>query len=80
MIAGTAAGIYPTLADASKRLIQLDEEIVPNPDWVPGYEKLGELFDQIYEDAGTYYEKLDQYAALNERQRTPMNTSERQRR
>jgi xylulokinase len=63
MIAGTAAGIYPTLADASKRLIQLDEEIVPNPDWVPRYEKLAELFNQIYEDAGPYYQTLDEYAA-----------------
>src|ERR1700747_3759913 len=40
MIAGAAAGIYPSLADASKRLIQLDEEIAPNPDWAPRYEKL----------------------------------------
>jgi sugar (pentulose or hexulose) kinase len=63
MIAGTAAGIYPSLAEASKRLIQLDDEIVPNPDWVPRYKKLAELFDQIYNDAGPYYERLDGYAA-----------------
>jgi xylulokinase len=63
MIAGTAVGIYPSLADASERLIRLDEEIVPNPDWVPRYEKLGELFDQIYQDAEPYYRKLDEYVA-----------------
>jgi ribulose kinase len=63
MIAGTAAGIYPSLAEASKRLIQLDDEIVPNPDWVPRYEKLAALFDEIYRDAGPYYEKLDKYTA-----------------
>jgi xylulokinase len=63
MIAGTATGIYPSLAAASKRLIQLDEEIVPNPDWVPRYEKLAALFDEIYRNAGPYYEKLDKYAA-----------------
>ena len=63
MIAGTAVGIYPSLSDASKRLIQLDEEIVPNPDWVPRYAKLAELFDQIYDEAGPYYRKLDEYAA-----------------
>jgi len=63
MIAGTAAGIYPSLAAASKRLIQLDDEIVPNPDWVPRYAKLAALFDEIYNDAGPYYEKLDKYAA-----------------
>jgi xylulokinase len=62
MIAGTAVGIYPSLAEASKRLIQLDQEIVPNPDWVPRYEKLAELFNEIYEDAGPYYQKLDEYA------------------
>jgi xylulokinase len=62
MIAGTAVGIYPSLAEASKQLIQLDEEIVPNPDWVPRYEELGELFNEIYEDAGPYYRKLDEYA------------------
>jgi xylulokinase len=61
MIAGTAAGIYPSLGEASKRLIQLDEEILPNPDWVPRYEKLAALFDQIYNDASPYYQKLDEY-------------------
>jgi xylulokinase len=79
MIAGTAVGIYPSLVDASNRLIQLDDEIVPNPDWVPRYEKLAELFDQIYNDAGPYYRKLDEYAAkFNERQRSTTNDSERQ--
>jgi xylulokinase len=63
MIAGTAAGIYPSLSQATKQLIQLDEEIVPNPDWVPRYEKLGRLFDQIYEDAAPYYQSLEEYSA-----------------
>jgi ribulose kinase len=81
MIAGTAAGIYPSLADAAKHLIQLDQEIIPNPDWVPRYERLAQLFDQIYEDAGPYYRKLDEYAAeFNDRQRTSTNDSEGQRR
>jgi xylulokinase len=62
MIAGVAAGVYPNLAEAAKKLIQLDQEILPNPDWVPRYEKLAALFDQIYEDAGPYYQKLDDYA------------------
>ena len=63
MIAGVAAGVYSSLADATNKLIQLDEEIVPNPHWVPRYEKLAALFDQIYEDAAPYYQKLDEYAA-----------------
>lgn len=63
MIAGAAVGIYPSLADAAKRLIQLDEEIAPNPDWVPRYERLAQLFDQIYDDAEPYYRKLDEYGA-----------------
>jgi xylulokinase len=63
MIAGVAAGVYPNLAEAAKKLIHLDQEILPNPDWVPRYEKLAALFDQIYEDAGPYYQKLDDYAA-----------------
>jgi xylulokinase len=63
MIAGTAVGIYPSLSEATKRLVELDEEIVPNPDWVPRYEKLGQLFDRIYEDAGPYYQSLEEYAA-----------------
>ena len=63
MIAGTAVGVYPSLAEATKRLIHIAEEILPNPAWVSRYEKLGELFDQIYEDAAPYYQKLDEYAA-----------------
>jgi xylulokinase len=63
MIAGVAAGIYGSLAEAAKTLIHLDEEIAPNPDWVPRYEKLAALFDELYEDAGPYYQKLDEYAA-----------------
>jgi|HubBroStandDraft_6_1064221.scaffolds.fasta_scaffold18188_2 xylulokinase len=62
MIAGVAAGVYSSLGQATDQLIQLDEEIVPNPDWVPRYEKLAELFDQIYQDAAPYYQKLDEYA------------------
>ena len=61
MIAGAASGVYSTLADAAKELIQLDEEILPNPEWVARYEKLADLFDQIYEDAAPYYQKLDAY-------------------
>jgi sugar (pentulose or hexulose) kinase len=63
MIAGVAAGVYSSFGEATNQLIQLDEEIAPNPDWVPRYEKLAELFDQIYEDAAPYYQKLDEYAA-----------------
>jgi xylulokinase len=63
MMAGTAIGLYPSLVDASKLLIRLDEEIMPNSDWVPRYEKLAELFDQIYEDAAPYYRRLDEYVA-----------------
>ena len=63
MIAGVAAGIYSSLAEAAKALIQLDEEIAPNPDWVPRYDKLAALFDELYEDAAPYYQQLDRYAA-----------------
>jgi xylulokinase len=63
MIAGVAAGVYSTLADATKKLVRLDEEILPNPDWVPRYQKLAELFDQIYDDAAPYYQLLDEYTA-----------------
>ncbi|HEX6565240.1 MAG TPA: FGGY family carbohydrate kinase [Chthoniobacterales bacterium] len=63
MIAGVAAGIYGSLAEAAKALIHLDEEIAPNPDWVPRYEKLARLFDELYENAGPYYQELDVYAA-----------------
>jgi xylulokinase len=62
MIAGTSIGVYPSLTSAAERLIQLDEEILPNQAWVSRYEKLSELFDQIYEDAAPYYRKLDEYA------------------
>ena len=62
MIAGTAVGIYPSLGEASRQLVQLESEITPNSDWVPRYEKLGQLFDQIYNDAAPYYQKLDDYA------------------
>jgi hypothetical protein len=51
------------LSEATNKLIQLDEEIAPNPDWVPRYEQLAALFDEIYEDAAPYYQKLDEYAA-----------------
>ena len=70
MIAGTSVGIYSSLTEASERLIHIDKEIQPNPAWVSRYEKLGELFDQIYEDAAPYYRMLDKYEArfpLNER-------------
>jgi xylulokinase len=63
MMAGVAAGIYGSLAEAAKTLIHLDEEIAPNPDWVPGYEKLATLFDELYENAEPYYRQLDEYAA-----------------
>ena len=66
MIAGTAIGVYPSLAEASRRLVQLESEITPNSDWVPRYEKLGQLFDQIYNDAAPYYQKLDDYAVAFE--------------
>jgi xylulokinase len=63
MIAGTAVGVYPSLTEASKRLVRLDQEILPNSEWVPRYRKLAELFNQIYEEAGPYYRKLDEYEA-----------------
>src|SRR5260221_7864700 len=40
MIAGTAAVNYPPPAEESKRPIQLDDEIAPNPNCVPPYKKL----------------------------------------
>jgi xylulokinase len=63
MIAGTSVGVYSSLTEASERLIHIDKEIQPNPAWVSRYEKLGELFDQIYEDAAPYYGMLDKYEA-----------------
>src|SRR5258708_15528312 len=50
MIAGTAAVIYPFLPGASKRLLYIDNEIVPKPNLGSRLIKLDAWFDPNHND------------------------------
>jgi xylulokinase len=48
LIAGTAAGIYPSLAVACERTVRLAGEVTPVPDDIPVYRARYELFRSAY--------------------------------
>lgn len=59
MLAGVASGVLPDLAAAVERLVRFDREILPNPAWQERYEKLGNLFDRLYESSEAYWDEFD---------------------
>jgi len=65
MLAGTAVGLYPSLAEAAARLVRITDEIQPNPAWAERYARLAPVFDRAYENGKLYWQMLAQADAAN---------------
>jgi len=65
MLAGTAVGLYPSLAEAAARLVRITDEIQPNPAWTERYARLAPVFDRAYENGKLYWQMLAQADAEN---------------
>ncbi len=49
LIAGHKLGVFPDLAEASRKIIKVKEVIQPDPEWVKVYDKLYPLYVSMYE-------------------------------
>ncbi len=67
MLAAVACGALPDLAAAAGAFVRFDQEILPNPAWRERYERLGNLFDRLYENSEQYWEELGAFDQSPER-------------
>ena len=61
MLAGVACGALKDLATAATTFVRFDQEIFPNPAWQERYERLGSLFDRIYEGSEQYWKGIEEF-------------------
>ena len=59
MLAGFAAGFFPTLESARADLVRYDGEILPNPRWTERYQKLQLVFDDLYQSSEKFWDRLE---------------------
>ena len=62
MIAGVAAGIYPDLPSAAKRLVVVDHILQPNPDAARLYDRQFEVFKDLHDRMLEPFEALARIA------------------
>src|SRR6202162_3373913 len=59
MLAGCAAGLFSNLATVISQQVRYDSEINPNPAWTERYEKLQQLFDELYESSEQFWDRFE---------------------
>jgi xylulokinase len=59
MLAGFAAGFFPSLESARADLVRYEGEIHPNPRWVERYQKLQSVFDDLYQSSEKFWDRLE---------------------
>lgn len=59
IIAGVGVGLYADFASGVRQTIQFDGEIMPDPRLQAYYHACGELFDTLYQQSASLYDKLD---------------------
>jgi xylulokinase len=59
MLAGLAAGFFPSLESARADLVRYEGEILPNPRWSERYQKMQLVFDDLYESSEKFWDRLE---------------------
>ncbi|MFL9147745.1 FGGY-family carbohydrate kinase [Escherichia coli] len=59
IIAGVGAGIYADFASGVRKTVQFDEQIMPDPRLQAYYHACSELFDSLYQQSASLYDRLD---------------------
>lgn len=63
IIAGVGAGLYADFASGVRQTVQFDKLISPDPRLRDYYRACSELFDTLYQQSATLYDRLDELSA-----------------
>jgi len=63
IIAGVGAGLYADFASGVRQTVQFDKLISPDPRLRDYYQACSELFDTLYQQSATLYDRLDALSA-----------------
>ena len=59
MLASVAAGDNADVAQAITRMVRMEREILPDPDWAERYDRMMPLYRRLYQTSQSLYDDLD---------------------
>ncbi|TQI82019.1 sugar (pentulose or hexulose) kinase [Serratia fonticola] len=63
IIAGVGVGLYSDFANGVRQTVQFDEQVMPDPRLREYYQSCCELFDTLYQQSTSLYDRLDALSA-----------------
>ncbi len=78
LLAATATGRFATLAEAARRFVRFEREVLPDPRASDTYDRMMPIFERLYLSAQQFYDDLDALqGAASDENATAVSTGER---